>query len=81
MFYEPELHTYLNRQYLFHVFPCRGEQHGEKMLSLISAIIEQSEQPLAVALATDAMAALCRTEVRQMLVHTHVFIELIQYRL
>lgn len=50
------------------------------MLSLISVIIEQSKPPLAVALAIDAMAALCRTEVRQTLVYiyVHVFIALIR---
>ena len=42
----------------------RGEQHGEQMLSHISVIIEQSKHPLAIAFATDALAALCKCDVR-----------------
>jgi hypothetical protein len=41
----------------------RGEQHGEQMLSHISVIIEQSKHPLAIALATDALADLCKCDI------------------
>ena len=34
------------------------------MLSLLSAVIGQSREGLAVALATEALAALCRADVR-----------------
>lgn len=43
---------------------CRPEQHGEDMLSLISGVIGQSHDPLAVSMVIEGLMALCQAEVQ-----------------
>ncbi len=42
---------------------CRPEQHGEETLSLISGVIGQSHDPLAVSMVIEGLVALCHAEV------------------
>ena len=42
------------------------------MLGHISVLLEQARPPLAIDLATDAMAALCQCDVRYFYTHLHI---------
>ena len=77
---------WLNSDHSMYIFLLlsRGEQHGEQMLSHISVIIEQSKHPLAIALATDALADLCKCDVRPsfaLSVYTHTCTWLMIYQI
>ena len=44
-------------------FNHRAELHGEDMLSLVSHVLSQSHDPIAVAMVTEGLVILCRAEV------------------